>query len=475
MKKKKLAALGLAVVMAVSMAACGSGDDSAGGADTSDEGGAGGGTSDAGGNTSDEGGASDEGGSSGSGSDNVISFWNIGTEDPDASIMKYAVEQYNANEGAESGYTVEMTAIQNDKYKEKLVIAMSSGECPDMYTSWSGGPLNEYINSGFAQPVTQLYESAGLKDVYMEAATSQATVNGEVYGVPVINVSISGVFYNKEIFDRLKLEEPKTISELEKVCDTLLENGITPFALGNSTKWQGSMYYQGLATRYAGLDDFRAAYDGSGTFEADCFIYAGNKILDWAKKGYFQEGCNGVSTDDGQDRQAIYQETAAMLYSGSWFTGTFSADSQEFYEKMGWFPFPECDEVDNGADFANICNGTVGDQFVSFNCTGDKLDAAFKCASYYSTDGAVDLMVEKGKIPPINDIKEKLTDPLAIKICEFVEGASDVQLWYDQYLPTAVANAHLDNSQLLFSQETTSEEVAKATQKAMQDYLSEQK
>lgn len=471
MKKRRLTALGLAAVMACSMTACGSGANSGDAVDAKNPGaGTEGGGADTNGDD-----AKDGGKDAGTDGEKVISFWNIGTEDPDASIMKYAVDAYNAKEGAQSGYTVEMTAIQNDKYKEKLVIAMSSGECPDMYTSWSGGPLNEYINSGFAQPVTKLYEEAGLKDVYMEAATSQATINGEIYGVPVLNVSISGVFYNKEIFDRLNLKEPQTISELEAVCDTLVENKITPFALGNSTKWQGSMYYQGLATRYAGLDDFRAAYDGSGTFEADCFVYAGNKILDWAKKGYFQEGCNGVSTDDGQDRQAIYQETAAMLYSGSWFTGTFSADSEEFYAKMGWFPFPQCDEVDNGADFANICNGTVGDQFVSFNCEGEKLDAAFQCASYYSSDEAVSLMVEKGKIPPINNIKEKLTDPLAIEICEFVENASDVQLWYDQYLPTAVANAHLDNSQLLFSQETTAQEVAKATQDAMAAYLEEQK
>lgn len=452
MKKKQLIALGLAVVMVASLAACGGNGSNS--------------------NSGTTGGSAKEEASTGGGSDNVISYWNIGTEDPDASIMQYAVDQYNENDSAESGYTVEATNIQNDKYKEKLVIAMSSGECPDMYTSWSGGPLREYIDSGYAQPITDLYKEAGLDQVYLEAATAQATFDDEIYGVPVLNISISGVFYNKDLFAKYNLEEPKTISDLEAICDTLKANGITPFALGNSSKWQGSMFYQGLATRYAGLDDFRAAYDGSGTFEADCFVYAGNKILDWASKGYFQEGCNGLSTDDGQDKQAIYQETAAMIYSGSWYTGTFSADSQEFYsEKIGWFPFPECDEVENGADYALICNGTVGDQFVSFSCTGDKLKEAFKCATYYSSDECIQLMVDSGKIPPVSNAEELLTDPVAIKICQFVESATDVQLWYDQYLPTAVANAHLDNSQLLFSGDTTAEDVAAATQAAMQEYL----
>lgn len=448
MKKRKLIALGLAVAMTASLAACGgssSGDDS-----------------------------SSEGSASSSGGDNVITFWNVAVEGADEAVMTYAVDKYNETDSAESGYTVEMTPIQNDKYKEKIVIAMSSGECPDMYTSWSGGPLQEYIDSGYAQPITELYEEAGLDEIYMEAATAQATFDGEIYAVPVINISISGVYYNKKMFEEYGLEEPTTISELEAICDTLLENGITPFALGNSTKWQGSMFYQGLATRYAGLDDFRAAYDGSGTFEADCFIYAGNKILDWAEKGYFQEGCNGISTDDGQDRQAIYQDSACMLYSGSWYSATFLNDNADYYaETIGWFPFPECDEVDNGADYAYICNGTVGDQFVSFSCTDEKLEEAFKCASYYADDECVDIMIEWGKIPPMNGTKEMLTDPVSIEICDYVESATDVQLWYDQYLPTSVANAHLDNSQLLFTQEITSEEVAAATQKAMEEYLAE--
>ena len=308
-----------------------------------------------------------------------------------------------------------------------------------------------------------------------QICTQQATYNNEIYAVPVLNVSVSGVFYNKEMFDKYGLKEPKTISELEKICDTLKENGITPFALGNSTKWQGSMFYQGFATRYAGLKDFRAAYDGTGTFEADCFKYAGNKIADWVKKGYFQEGMNSISTDDGQDRQAIYQGKAAMLYSGSWYCSTFKNDDETFYSKMGWFPFPECDEVSNGADYANICNGTVGDQFISFNCKDDKLKAAFKCATYYSTDEGIQTMIDQGKIPPVNGVKDKLTDPLSIEICEFVENATDVQLWYDQYLPPAVANAHLDSCQEVFGGTMTSEQAAKATQDAMAKYLEEKK
>ena len=102
-----------------------------------------------------------------------------------------------------------------------------------------------------------------------------------------------------------------------------------------------------------------------------------------------------------------------MLLCGSWYTGTFATDSEEFYQKVGWFPFPEIEGSD--AD-PTIQIGTVGDQFVSFNCTDDKLAAAFECAEDLLSDEVVDFEVESGKIPPIKGIEDKLKDPLTKEI-----------------------------------------------------------
>ena len=256
MKKRmlKIAALMMAATMTVSLAACGG--DSSGSEGSS--------------SNADSSSNSD---SSSSDGDKVITYWNIGTEGADKEALEYAVEEFNKN--TESGYTVENVPTQNDNYKEKLVVAMSSGECPDMYTSWGGGPMNEYIESGYAQPLDDLYEEFNLKDEFMDAALAQATYNGKLYAVPTYNVSLAGVFYNKEIYEKYNLEVPQTVSELEKVCDTLKENGITPFALANGPKWTGSMYFQCLAARKGGLDPFQSAVAGEGTFEDECFQYAG--------------------------------------------------------------------------------------------------------------------------------------------------------------------------------------------------------
>jgi len=394
-----------------------------------------------------------------------IIFWNIGTEEVDKSIYDQAVERFNST--TDSGYRIKSIAIPNDTYKEKLVIAMSSGECPDMYVSWSGGPMNEYIENGFAKDITSLYQASTLPDKLMEGAVSQATYKERVYAVPFMDVSISGFYYNKELFEKYHVTVPTTISELEQVCEIFRSHGIIPLALANESKWPGSMYFMNLAARYGGIEPFQEAVEGTGTFEDSCFVRAGKKIQDWVKRGYFTEGSNSLSEDDGQARQLLYQEKAAMSLAGSWYTTIMYQDSKVFSDKMGWFQFPKMDgeNVDS-----SILIGSVGCNFISFNCTGDKLKAAFECASMYARDDVIDFLVDWGKIPPFKGVERKITNKITRTIMQSVEKASAIQLWYDQYLPPQVASVHLDTCQELFGLTMSPEEAAAKLQQAMEEY-----
>ncbi len=402
--------------------------------------------------------------------DKTIVFWNIGTEGADKRIYEYAIDKFEKEAG--NDYKIDNQSTQNDKYKEKLVIAISSGECPDAYTTWSGGPMIEYIKSGFAQPLDELYEKYGLKDRFMEGALEQASYDGKIYGVPVKNISIAGIYYNKDLFSKYAVEVPTTISELEEVCDTFLADGIIPFALANGPKWTGSIYLQYLAARRGGLEPFRKACDGSGSFEDECFVYGGEKIQEWVSKGYFPDGFNSMSEDDGQAKQLFYKETAAMYLTGSWNTAAIKTDSEEggsdFYSKVGWFGFPAVDG--SSADVSILC-GTLGDQFISFNCTGEKLEAAFKFAVGLSDDDTVEQFVEAGMIPPLKGIEAKITDPLSKQIMEAANNASAVQLWYNEYLNPSVANAHLDGNQEVFGLTMTPQEANKKMQEAQEEVL----
>ncbi len=397
----------------------------------------------------------------------TIEFWDIATDEPDKTIWSWGVDQFNANDAEELGFTVNQVATVNDKYKEKLAVAMSSGQCPDAYIHWTGGPMIEYINSGYAQDVTDLVEKYGLADLYTEASLAQCTVDGKIYAIPVKNDSVAVFFYDKAMWAEKGYEVPGTVAELEALCDKMVADGITPFALANAPQWTGSMYYMYLVARYGGNGIISDIYNGDGSFVNDATIYAGETIESWVEKGYFPDGVNSLSPDNGEDRALLYQGAGMMLH-GTWQIASIKSENPDFYENLGCFAFPSLEGSE--ADQTAVV-GTMGDNFISFNCTGDKLEAAFKWATYYSTEEFMNLDIENGNLPPLkaaSSDEAPWQDVLAI-----LNDASSVQLWWDQYLPSAVADVHKSASQKCFDASATPQEIAEEQEKAMQEYLSE--
>jgi len=400
----------------------------------------------------------------------TITLWDIATEEPNLTIQQGAVDRFMADH---PHIKVETTHIQNDTYKQRLVIAMSSGMCPDMYMHWGGGPMNEYIEAGFAVPITDLMKNY-CKVKFLDAAIAQSSYKGEIYAVPYGGLAGSGFFYNKSIFKKLGLEVPKTIAQLEEVCEILKKNNYIPFSLANQNKWTGSMYFMYLVARYGGVEEFEKAVAGTGSFESEAFQFAAETIQKWVRNGYFPEGVNSLNADDGQDRQLMYTEQAAMMLHGSWQAASMNADNSEWYkENIDYFPFPVLDG--SKADQSIVVGTSIGNGF-SFN-TGDDMDKLIACfvlaTQYYNDETYNKQMVEAGHLPSIEGIGDTITDHCMKKVWADFSSATNVQLWYDQYLPPAVGEVHKNTCQELFGLTMTPQEANRALQDAMVQYLQE--
>jgi raffinose/stachyose/melibiose transport system substrate-binding protein len=304
------------------------------------------------------------------------------------------------------------------------------------------------------------------KAKFLDAAIAQVTYEGKIWGVPMQNVSVCTVFYNKELFAKYNLTIPATIRELEMVCDTLKQNGITPFSLANKTQWTGSMYFMFLATRRGGTQPFIKAVDGSGSFTDPAFIYAGEKIQEWVKKGYFNTGFNGLDEDAGQARQILYRNEAAMHIMGSWFNSSALTESSEFYAKMGIFKFPRDEE---GVGDTNTVIGTVGDNFYHIASSSKNPAKTFELITHLIDEEAVKDALDDGRIPPVKDVQ--LSDPILAELFAQVQAAPDMQLWYDQALSPEVADVHKITSQEIFGLTLTPQEAAQQLQDAQAQYL----
>ncbi len=410
-----------------------------------------------------------------------ITLWDIATEDPNKTTQEGAVQRFMADYP-----NIKVTQVhqQNDNYKQQLVVAMSSGQAPNMYMHWGGGPMAEYYKSGFANDITDMYAKYDHPD-FIDAAVAQSTYDGKMLAIPFGGLSGCDIFYNKTIFAENGLEVPTTIDELEDVCAKLKEAGITPFALANASKWTGSMYYMYLVARRSGNAEFDAAYtqENGGSFTSPAFIYAAEKIQDWVKKGYFPDGVNSLTADDNQDRALLYDGSAAMMLHGSWQVSGIKADSEEWYEEnIGVFRFPEDAEAKADGVPQDVEIGTAIGNGFSFNCFNEDgsvnqemLDACYVLATqYYNDDAYNEAQVASGTVPSIKGFEETIDDPCNKVVVDVFFNASNVQLWYDQYLPASVTEVHKNCMTELFGLEKTPEEIGQEQDEAMQKAIAEQ-
>jgi ABC-type glycerol-3-phosphate transport system substrate-binding protein len=85
--------------------------------------------------------------------------------------------------------------------------------------------------------------------------------NGKTWGVPYSYYQW-GVYYRKDIYDKLGLSEPKTWNELLSNCDALKGVGVTPFTIGTKYLWTAAGVFDYLNLRTNGYDVHNALTDG---------------------------------------------------------------------------------------------------------------------------------------------------------------------------------------------------------------------
>jgi raffinose/stachyose/melibiose transport system substrate-binding protein len=388
----------------------------------------------------------------------TITWWDIHSEEPGGTMMRGALERFEANHPEAK---VELTFFENDPFKTKLSVAMSAGDPPDVFMTWGGGVLKEYVEAGMVRDLTPEME-AGWKDNFSEGGLRPLTFDGKIYGAP-LDLSAVFVWYNKAIFAEYDLEPPATFEEWKEVIATLKEAGITPISLGNKDKWQGAFYLIYLADRIGGPEAFLNAYNRApgGTFEDPVFIEAGEKIQELVEMGAFPEGFNGLSQTD--EVMIFASEQAAMHVMGNWVAPQVNERNPAMLEEdeLGLFPFPA---VEGGkGDPSNL----VGGANIAFAVSSKAPDLAVELVKELtSKETATFLASEMKRLPAVVGVEDAVEDPRLQEVAKYISAAKGLQLYYDQFLPPDLGEVHKDTTQELFGLTMTPEEAAEAMEKA---------
>ena len=396
--------------------------------------------------------------SSGGGDKKEIEFWHIDPGEKEA-VYKDAVARF---EEEHPDVTVKMRRIPNDSYKQKLSVAMSGGNPPDVFHSWGGGWLNQFVEQDKVMDITEEIDESHFNKLALE----NGTFNEKVYGVP-LGLSIDVVFYNKEIFEKYNLQEPKTYEEWLDIIDTLNENGVTPIALANKTKWPGAYYLMNFASRIAGPELFDSAFNREGKgFDDEAYVQAGQYIQEMVKKDAFNEGFNGIPYDEGRGRQLLYSGEAAMMDMTISFLNNVRSEAPDFEEKLDFFLFPTVEGGEGKQSEVGAATGPVWS--VSKNTENPEL-AVELVKALTSEKTAQDYSDRTGSLNGIKGVEP--SDEFTKRFYEITQNATHMQMPYDQTLPPELAELHKDTTQAIFSLEMTPKEAAEKMEQKAEETL----
>ncbi len=147
------------------------------------------------------------------------------------------------------GVKVELIQESDDSVKGKTKALVASNSLPDVYFTWTGSWGENFVRGNRAVDLTPVIgpETEWGKTL-ATAAVSAFQYNGKLYGIPLyLDAKFMG--YNKSLFEKAGVSEPKSFDELLSACATLRKSGVTPVSFGNKEGWPG-VHYAGQLLAY---------------------------------------------------------------------------------------------------------------------------------------------------------------------------------------------------------------------------------
>ena len=182
----------------------------------------------------------------------------------DGDYVRRADEKCNAK--ISDKIAIEMNYLPNTQYENKLTVAMSSGDLPDIIGVDSPN-VAAYADNGAIIPLDGFWDAADREDL-LDAVKDGWTYKGKIWGAQHEETNCV-LYYNKDMLSKADikpaegLEEAWTWEQLEEAAKKLTQRdsagkvlvyGLLPLMAGPNISHEGQAYVSNLWTWQAGAD-----------------------------------------------------------------------------------------------------------------------------------------------------------------------------------------------------------------------------
>ena len=384
----------------------------------------------------------------------VIKFmhiWPEGSSNAQFLVVKKIITDY---EKQHPNVKIETEILNADQYRDKLKVLAAANELPDIGMTWSDGFIKPYVKGDMLEPLDDVVSGdQDLKDAFIPGVKESYAVNGKTYGLP-LELNISYIFYNKDIFKKFNLEVPKTFEEYKNVVKTLAENGVTPATVGAKDGWPASFWFMYLADRIGGPTILTDVIHGKAKMDDPAILKAAQEVQSLVNMGGFEKRASALSYEDAKDY--FMNEKAAMFLTATWELPNYTTSpdvTQELKEKIGYFKFPLY-EGGKGTDINSYVGGPGVGVFVAKDSKVKKEAKDF--VGFLVKEWGKKSVTDAGVIPATKvDTTNLKLSPMYRDILKDLSETSNVTTFFDTQSSPAVSQLHHDLITALFGKQVS--------------------
>lgn len=279
------------------------------------------------------------------------------------------------------GCTVEVEEISGGDEGENIrMVRLSTGTLADVFTHNIGSNMIKL------DPAENCYDISGEEWIgnVTDGYRAASSMEDATYAVPADTSNVAGVFYNKKVFEDLKIETPLTWSEFLDVCQTIKDAGIAPITAPYAKESNTQIPF--LANYYYVLQenpDFAAQYMNREIELTDSKAFVGGlqKMYDIASKEYLSE--DYLSTGMEECATMLGEGTAAMMLVRTNIITTMKGVCPDNIDDIGFFPIP-----DEKADVRGVSYWMPQGFYINKNA--EELELAVAWSEFITTQEGVD-------------------------------------------------------------------------------------
>ncbi|MBA8822365.1 sugar ABC transporter substrate-binding protein [Ochrobactrum sp. P6BS-III] len=378
-------------------------------------------------------------------------------------LSPYFVNAAKEYEKLHPDVKVELIQESDDSVKGKTKALVASNSLPDIYFTWTGSWGENFVRGNRAVDLTKVIgPDTPWGQQLAHAAVSAFQYNGKLYGIPLyLDAKFMG--YNKALFAKAGVAEPKSFDELIGACAALRKSNVVPISFGNKEGWP-AVHFAGQLLAYnvpqATLEkDFNpktAEYSDAGYVES---LKQLKQLTDECSDG---AGTNGSSYASAL--QQFSNAKSAMYYQEIIEFDQSTADGALKKEDFGFFKLPA--PKDAKGDFKSIEGAPEG---YMINAASKNVPLAIDFMKFITSP-------ENGKVlsaPPygqpsatVGGYSSESMNPSVVEGLKVIADSSYLVPWLDTANPPRVAAAWLSSLQALIGGSMTPEQVMEKVKQA---------